>query len=276
MERNSIIGMVVAMIVVIAGISVITIPMISEMSDNIHSTEMNDAVRYTLAETNHEVKLELINGIGYINDETIKDEYGYRMIMFSNSFVVIYDPSQEPNSTIGLFSISGTTSTFTSIKNMTAEDGTWTATSATDTTVTGTYEWLMAWNKHGNYGAVVSGQVTQPIYVNADSIVYICGAQSTTVNLSMGTIGNMTDIISIGDDPGITITSEQYTTNPNVLKVTEFGSGIAPTSLFIPLKYDVFTSYDQMLKTMFDMAPILIGIMFLAAIGMYMSRNMKM
>lgn len=272
MERNTIVGMVIAMIVVIAGISVITIPMISEMSDNIHSTDINEGTRYSLAETNNKIELEIINGIGYVNNKAIKDEYGYRMLMFSNTFIIVYDPGLEPNVTsMGMFTINGNQG----ITKIVADKGTWTATTTGGTTTTGTYEWLMCWNKNGNYGAVAVGAAE--IYVNNDSQVYLCGvASESNMILETGTLNNMSEVFKVGDEPTISIVSEQYTSSPNVLKITNFECSISPTFLFVPLKYDTFTSFDQILKTMIDMAPVLIGLMFLAAVGFYMTRNLKM
>lgn len=274
MEKNTIIGMVVAMIVVIAGISVITIPMISELSDEIHSTEINTGARYSLAETNEKVEIKLVNGIGYINDETIKDDFGYSMLMFSDDFIIMYDVSKEPSATIRIYTSAGVGSDITSIV---AEKGNWTGTKADNSTITGTYDFLMAWNKNGNYGAIGNSQITTPLYVNADSKIYVAAASgASAVYIAGGTINNLENILLVGEQPTNTITYEQYTDKPQVNKITAFNCSVVPAAIFVPLKYDTFTSFDQILKTMIDMAPVLIGLMFLAAVGLYMTRNLRM
>lgn len=273
MERNTIIGMVVAMIVVIAGISIITIPMISEMSDNIHSTATNTAVKYSLSETDEKVEIKIENGIGTINNETIDAGYNARMMMFSDTFIVQYNPTDIQLTIFTATSINGITS-------MVANNGTWTATTTSNSTLTGTYDYVMAWNKHGNYGAQTTFSTEQnALYVNADSKIYVCAASITSNSaiLKSGTINNLQTIINNGgSEINLTVTSEQYTTSPNVKKITGLSSDVTPAAIFVPIKYDTFTSFDQILKTMIEMAPVLIGLMFLAAVGFFMTRSIKM
>lgn len=267
--------MVMVSLVMIAGLM---IPITSEFADEIHSVDFNTAMRYSLAETDDKLELEIINGIGYLNGDTIKDEYGYRMMMFSDSFVVIYDVSQEPNITaFTLLSVTGSTGASNGIKSIVAEKGAWVATKTDNTQVTGEYEWIMAWNKNGDYGAAIPGQIAQPLFVNADSVIYTCGAGSaTSISLKKGTVNNLVNVINVGEAPEQTITTEQYTTEPNVIKITEFTSSITPSSIFVPLKYDVITSMDTMTKTIVSLSPLLIGIFLFAAMGISLMRLGKL
>lgn len=254
-------------------IAALMVPVTMEFADEIHSQESNaDSVRYSLAETDRKIELELIDGIGYINGQTIKQDYGYGMLMFSDDFIVMYGVNEEPTARIMLYSETGTSA----IKSMTANLGTWTAVKTDDTTLTGTYSHVMAWNKNGNYGAMVAGSFGSPVYVNTTDTIYIAAAASaTSMFVGSGTIGNVSVMMQVGDAPTNTITSESYTTEPNVTKITNFTSTITPATLFVPMKYDVITGTDTMVKTIVGLSPLFAGIALFAVMGINLVRMNK-
>lgn len=262
---------VVAMVSLVV-ISGLMIPMTSAFADEIHSVEFNTAIRYSLAETDERVEMKIENGIGTINGEPILDNYGSRMMMFGDSFIVQYNPTASPHQ----LSIFTESQTIPNILDIVAEKGVWTAKTSTNT-YTGEYELLMSWNKNGNYGAIPTA-TTLEAYVNSDETIFMAAASVTSSSslLQSGTIGDLDDLMKSGtEEATITITSEQYTTTPNVTKITSFGSTVSPAALFIPIKYDVITGMDNMTKTMVTLSPLFTGIALFAAMGMGLVRMNK-
>lgn len=263
--------MTMVSLVMIAGLMV---PITSEFADEIHSVDFNENTRYSLAEADHRVEAKIENGMGYINNELVYDDYNSRMMMFSDSFVLQYNPTAIPH-TFNIFTESTNTVTVT---NLVAEKGTWTATTSANNTIQGTYEFLMAWNKNGNYGAIPAASNVEA-YVNSDAKVYVCVASVTNNSalLKSGQINNLKEVLNynITEDDS-TITTEQFTTTPNVLKITSFTSTVTPAALFIPLKYDEITGMDNMLKTIVALSPLFVGIMLFAAMGVSLMRLGKL
>lgn len=263
-------GAMVAILIIMVGM----VPLTAEIADDIHSTGSNkDIVRYSIAETHNRVTVELRDGIGYINNKPIKENFAYREMMFSDTFILQYDPGTEPNAVLRLLYISNSVGTTYNLNDIVAHAGTWTAHTTTNETVTGSYNWIMAWNPNGDYGALISGQVNTPVYLNADDDVFVCGAASSNLfSLQRGTIGNLETVLIIGDPPTVDITTEQYTEEPDVLKLTAFNGSTAPSAIYVPIKYDIITPTDEIIKTIINLMPLFTGIILFAAMGISMMR----
>lgn len=277
---NEIPKTVVAAVIVIVGLTAILTPMVMEMTEDIHSVESNPSVSYNLKETTEDIHIRIIDGYGYINNEKINSSnYRYLMIMFTDSFVMKYTAGNDGSATG--FTLNTNTGNQYSITEMEMTDGNWTATTSS-TQVTGTYDFCMAWSKNGKYTMSIASE-TNPFYANADSEVYIVWSTTETntglVKGTAGTLldggfGSMTTVFNVAESlpSDVSIQITQYTDKPDVVKITGATSGYY---VFLPIKYDVITSFDEMLTLLFNMSPILIGLMFLAAIGLTMTRSIK-
>lgn len=264
---NRILTMVVSAIVVIAGLAVICVPMTMTFSENIHSVTENTGPTYNLVENADNVELSIENGIGYVNGERIKESnYNGTMLMFGDSFIISYNSGNE--GTIENFFIVTDRGTSNTIIDFTASNGVYSATTASNTTMTDTYDFILSYDSNGNYmRAYFSG--SEEYYVNADSKIFI-GWTSAANNSGLyeGTIDSQTAIFNNGDETGgYTITKTQHTTSPDVWKITGMTSQY---SLFIPVEYDMLDGYDNMLRLIVSISPVLIGLFFFISIGMGM------
>lgn len=271
MERNTIIGMVVAMITVIAVLAVVTVPMISEFSENIHSLESNPDAGYDLVETHKSVEIELVNGVGYINGDPIRTDYNLAMVMFTDSFLAINVlDSAGTTQEIRILESDGTYSTIT---NLYLDDGTYTGTTTAGETISGEYSMCMRWKEGGSYTRVAITSNTPAYYLDADKDVYVVWTQSETRGgVSTGPIDNQEIIFSLGEAPEYTITQSSYTENPDVEMITGVTSGY---TLFVPVKYSVITSADEMVKMMVNITPVLLGLLMFIGIGIYLVNSTK-
>lgn len=265
---------VVAMVSLVV-ISGLMIPMTSEFADEIHSVEINDTARYTLAETNKEINLEIIDGIGFVNGEALHDFDRYRLTMFTNNFIVNYDPATEPTGRFQIFRSDGTTAYLLSLM---ANGGSWTATTTTNTTLSGTYDFAMVWNKNGNYGAADRNST---MYVNNDAKIYFAAMGTNNDSaLWSGTVTNLQRIFALNNAPSIELTKEIFTENPMVWEVSTYtitpvGENTTSGVYFAPMKYDTITSMDVMTKTIITLSPLFMGIALFAALGMGLVRMNK-
>lgn len=265
--------MAMVSLVMIGGLMV---PITMEFADEIHSVEFNDSARYTLAETDKEIRLEIVSGIGFVNGEPLNEFDRYRLTMFTDTFIVNYDPATEPTGRFQLFNSDGTTAY---LLNLTADDGAWSATTSTSTTLTGSYSFAMVWNKNGNYGAADKNTI---MYVNNDAKIYFAAMGTNNDSaLWSGTVNNLQPIFKLGNAPTVEFTKEVYTGNPMVWKVTTYnitvvGENTTSGVYFAPMKYDVVNSTDTMTKTIIGLSPLLLGIILFAAMGINLMRLGKL
>lgn len=255
----------VCSIVIIAGLAAIAVPMISEITDDIHSVERNTGDTFTLTDRTTSCILENTDN-GWTMDGKLITEFGTRGIipMFSDSFVISYDKGSD---TLSFFpSVGERTSTATKIV---CEDGTYTVTD-NGTETTGTYEWILKYSKHGDY---VEGGVGSKF--NASEEIYIVTAISSSYGVYGGTTNDIEKFFYSGEDLAYTLTTSEYTSKPDVEQVDAFTIDGSRYFLIVPAYYDVIDSTDEMVKMMFNIAPVLLGLMFFAAIGIYMVRNIK-
>lgn len=266
---NRITAYVVSAVIIIAGLAVIFVPMTMEFSNNIHSTADNTGPTYNLTDHMDKVELTISGGKGYVNGEQIKEsDYNGTMLMFADTFIVSYNSNNE--GTIESYFIVTNRGTSNSITSFTAENGTYSAMTTTNQVMTDNYDFLLSYDKNGNYmRAYFTSGGSETYYVNEDSEIFIGWATtSSNSGLMKGTISNQTQIFNNGDETGgYTITSEIHMSNPNVYKV----SGMTSTySLFVPVEYDTLDNFDNMLRMMVNISPVLIGLMFFVAVGMGM------
>lgn len=272
MDSKTIITLVVSGIVIIAGLSIIMIPMISDMTDNIHSVETNlDDVTYSLVETHAENTIEIENGDLKINGKSFDFvKFSGRTIMFTDSFFVIKTTVDNVD-TMSIVTSNGVT---INTKKIHLDDNVATITSTTNEVTTLDYELSMIWSEHGQYQFANPAE-NRPYYVNGDATIYIVGGTSTTGGVFSGTADNIQTVFKIGE-PSYELTYTQYTDVPDVMVLTGITSDIVPVAVFLPKEYDVVTPMNEMMKMVINISPVLIGLMFMAAMGMVMVRSTKL
>lgn len=245
-------------------ISALMIPVTMEFADEIHSTEANnDATSYNLNSTNKKVELEIVDGFGYINGDRIGVGFSSNMIMFTDSFIIIYSAGNAGN--IDTFYLYSDTLS-TSITEILLNDGEWTATKADGSEISGTYSWVMKYAENGNYFRVNTGVTT---YVDADAPIYIAIHSGSDAGLWSGKVNRFDNVFKNNieiTDPSITYSS--YTTTPEVFSVTGINGG----TLFVPVKYSVITPMDNMTKTIVGLSPLFVGIALFAVMGVGLVR----
>lgn len=245
-------------------ISALMVPVTMEFADEIHSTAANnDATSYNLNSTNKMVELEVIDGFGYINGDRIGADFNFNMIMFTDSFIIVYAAGNAGNLDAFYF-YSDTTSG--AITKIVLNDGEWTATKTDGSEISGTYSWVMKYAENGDYFRTETGVTT---YVDADATIYIAANNGTDSGLWSGTVNGFNNVFKNNAelaDP--TITYSSYTTTPDVFSVT----GITGGSLFVPVKYSVITPTDNITKTIVGLSPLFVGIALFAAMGIGLVR----
>lgn len=264
---NKITGIMVSMIAIIAVLAAVVTPMTMEFSKQIHSVAENEGSGFNLIETEEYTRAYIDDtGTAYINDVKITDLATYTMVMFTDTFVLRYTNS------VNTFSLQSATGGI-SINEIEMENGTWTA-YTNDSTVSGTYDFIMRWTEKGSYLHVRGNSA----YINNDSTIFIAQATTSTESFKngvwMGTPDNISAVYNNGNETTpFTISTETYTTDPEVLHLTEFDG--PNCFLFVPIKYDTLTGMDEMLRMLVSMMPVLIGLMFFAAVGMTMVNRIK-
>lgn len=267
---NKVIAVGIGAMIAIVTIAVM-VPFTMEFGNEIHSMVPNEGGSYyDVMETDAEITLQFIEGIGYINDEKLPEiagSYGSFMLMFGDSFVVRYSV----NGTSFIFAHSGGSG---SADKITFSDGTWTSTSG-ETTTTGTYGFMMRWVDKG------TGKFTcfyNPVgkYVDSDAKVYVAqaalGSSGGGNGVWTGTMDNLTAIFSNNNETiPFSYTTSDYTTDPDVVEITEW-TGADDSCLFIPSKYSFVSGTDSMTRTIVSLSPLFIGIMVFAAMGIYITR----
>lgn len=267
---NKVIAVGIGAMIAIVTIAVM-VPFTMEFGNEIHSMVPNEGgSSYDVMETDAEITLQFIDGIGYINDEKLPEisgSYGSVMLMFGDSFVVRY----ANNGSNFIFAHSGG---FGAVDKITFSDGTWTSTTS-GTTTTGTYDFMMRWVDKG------TGEYTcfyNPVgkYVDSDATVYVAQAALTSAGggngVWTGTMDNLTAIFSNNNETvPFSYTKADHTTDPDVVEITEW-TGSDGVCLFIPSKYSFVSGIDTMTRTIVSLSPLFIGIMVFAAMGIYITR----
>lgn len=248
-------------------ISALMVPVTMEFADEIQSTESNDeANTYNLSSTNRPVTLEIKNGFGYINDERIGENFRFNMIMFTDSFIVVY-PAANAGSIDAFYMYTATATE--SVVKIDLNNGVWTATNKTNEVTTGTYSWVMRYSENGDYYRMGNNSVA---YVDSAADIYIVNNTSDVTGLWTGTVTNFSKVFANTTEvTNPTLTYETYTTTPEVYEVSAITNG----TLFIPTKYHVITSTDNMTKTIVGLSPLFVGIALFAFMGMNLVRTNK-
>lgn len=256
-------GAAVAILVIVAAM----VPITMEFADEIHSSESNnDDNSYNLNSTNKMVKLEIIGGVGYINGDRIGVDFRFNMIMFTDSFIIVYSAGNA-GSLDAFYFYSNTKSG--AITEIVLNDGEWTATKTDGSEMTGTYTWVMRYAENGDYFRMDTGAT---IYVDADAEIYIAHNNNTDAGLWAGTVSNISNVFKNNTeiaDPSITYST--HTTEPEVFAVT----GVTGGSLFVPVEYSIITPTDETIKTIINLMPLFTGIILFAALGLSMMRLVR-
>lgn len=284
---NDILKTTMAVIAAIAVMAAVFVPMTMEFGEQAHyTTNRNEGGYYTLVENDKKVVVEIdgISATATINGKEY-DVYNYGTYLVSDFATMGYVPQEDGYHSVftlkknykinvNLGSVAKLTLTFDN-GEVVMNDGT--------NTYTGTYTYLLHYSGgSGNY--IQTNNITS-LNVNKDSEIFFIKNGGTISNTIIGgpykagALSGSAKNYTNGTDnvPTAAATTISWTLTDNgnqTYKITNPTYSPDSTPILyglIPVKYQVYNE-DSMVAFMVNILPVLVGLAFLAAIGIYITR----
>lgn len=280
MKLNTILPLIVTVFIAVVLIAVTIVPVVEQAQHEQHDVMMNSGERYSLASTKTDVTLSVIDGEPAFNGSKLSEIFDLptvdtRYYVISDKLIarggyVVNSATWSPWTVQSLAFDTLTNRIFnmTSDIEITFTNGTFTATnsasSASWTEFTGTYNYLMVPDKDGSYGAFLRAEL--PKFVDSDSTIYVVDSLSTAFTIASGTLANMHIDSAFGSgaeitDGGLTAqyTPTEYDASNSLSGFTRIGtvSYSASTYVFVPLEYSVISQDQSITIAMLGIIPLL-------------------
>lgn len=284
---NDILKTTMAVITAVAVMAVVFVPMTMEFGEQAHYTvNRNEGGYYTLVEDNKKVVVEVdtINASVTINGKTY-DLSTFGTYLVSDYALMDYSPADNGTHNVftenKAFTLTIGSSTMQKL-TITFENGNATVTDGTNT-YNGTYTYLLHYSGgSGNY--IQTSNVTE-LNVNKDSKIFFInngGSWSSTIiggPFEADQLRGSADIYTVdtASVPTKSTTTISWTLEDNgdeTYKITNPTYSPDATELkrgIVPVKYQVYNE-DSMVAFMVNILPVLVGLAFLAGIGIYITR----
>lgn len=271
-----IVNIAVFSILIIALLSAITIPLTMQMTDEIKSVENNEGAKFNLMDLDgEEVVLENINNVAHINGKQLLDIINENTpaYVISDKFILRSMFSNDNMYSWDLIEYS--TGTSVTITKLTVnEDGyAWTSNTSSGS---GTLSYLWYPDKNGDYIGVKPTS-SNPVFVNNDATIYTVetGTNDNILwKVCEGTVNNMT--VEYSSDNSTTAPSMvKESVQDNLTRIDSVTYSGTFNILMVSERYYEVTAMDSMLRVLLNLAPLLIGIMFFAAMGISTIREAK-
>lgn len=289
---NDILKTTMAVITAIAVMAVVFVPMTMEFEEQAHyTTNRNTGGYYTLAESNNKVVVEIdnISPTATINGKEY-DVSKFGSYLISDFALMTFVPQENTTSYHAIFTTElayklNVGSTPAKIL-ITFYNGTATmelTTSSGSNTYTGEYSYVLHYS--GGAGNYIQPNSSNASYmmVNADSeIFFIKNGGNTANSLIAGPFkasalrGTGTQYTLSGNMPTGAQTTVTWTMTDNgngtySIPSGTYGEDQTIAVSLVPVKYQVYNE-DSMIAFIVNILPILVGLAFLAGIGMYITR----